>query len=152
MQIFRRTILAALLCAATVAPAQDRVRNAGVQERMELMQQAKHAMDTLVGMMGNRILFDRQSARTARRILIRATSDIQGAFRRRHADPLSNARQSIWINWTDFKSRAELANDAARDLNARSLPGLRRTVPTLMQACLACHESYRHPRKMVKTH
>ena len=152
MRSLRRVILTTLLCVATVAPAQDRVRDAGVQERMQLMRQAKHAIDTLAGMMGNRILFDKQSARAARRVLIRTTDDIQGVFRRRHADPLSNARQSIWINWIDFKSRADFANDAARDLNARSLAGLRRTVPGLMQACLACHESYRHPRKMVKTH
>lgn len=152
MSLLRRLLLLLLVFCAPVVLAQDRVRDPGVLDRMQLMQQSKSALDTLYGMMGNRIRFDKRSARAARRILIRATGEIPHRFRERHVDPLSNARNTIWINWPDFKSRAAAAHETARALNTRSLPGLRRTVPHLMQACLSCHESYRAHRKMTKTH
>jgi cytochrome c556 len=145
-------LFAVSLLLGSALPAQDRVENRGVQARMTTMQPARDAMNSLAAMMGNQIRFRKSHARTARRELIRATSDIPDVFRKRHMDPLSSAKDSIWLTWPDFKARATQANTAAKALNTRSLNGLRKTLPDLMKACLACHQAYRNPRKMVITH
>lgn len=152
MRLIPRLIILALILVASIAPAQNRVENRHVAQRMQLMQTGRAAVDVLTGMMSNRIRFDKPRARAARKSLIKMTDAIPKHFRKRRTDPLSNAKITLWINWTDFKYRAKGANNAARALNARSLNGLRTTLPDLMQTCLSCHRAYRKDRKMVKTH
>ncbi len=148
----RRLILGLVLVAlvaATAALAQSgqirQVTNPAVQARMTTMNGAGAALATLTDMMGARAFFDKRRARAARRALISATGDIPGAFRKRETDPLSHARPEIWLHWRDFKDRAKSARRAARALDTGSLPGLRRTLPALISACLHCHRSYRSP-------
>lgn len=140
--------LLVLLVLALPGPARElRVEDAGVSKRMALMNTAKFSLGALADMMAGRVMFDAGQATTARRVLVRATRAIPARFRRPHSDPLSHARPEIWAHWDDFKTRARAANRAARGLNTRSLNGLRKTLPDLMQRCLACHEVYRSPRR-----
>lgn len=123
-----------------------------VTKRIALMISQKAAMDVLTGMTAGRSTFDRGKARTARKQLIRSTGSTRKHFRKPRLDPRSNARPQIWHAWKDFKARAETAEAAARNLNTRSLPGLRRTLPGLMQSCLSCHETYRNTPNSFITH
>lgn len=149
----RRSPLYAVLCGvliaitvpALAALAQNAVTNRGVQKRMDTMTGAKGAVEVLADMMGGRIRFDGPKARTARRDLIKATRSIAPMFSKPHSDPLSQARPDIWENWNDFKIRADTANRAARRLNVHQLSALRATLPDMINACLACHRSYRRP-------
>ncbi|MBE1285117.1 MAG: cytochrome c [Rhodobacteraceae bacterium] len=154
MQLICRLLglLGISLLLGTALPAQNRVEDPGVQRRMTTMQTARDAVNSLAAMMANQMMFRKSHARTAKRELVKATSEIPDVFRKRHIDPLSNAKTSIWGNWSDFEARAKAANKAAKELNARSLNGLRKTLPELMHTCLACHKTYRTPRKMVITH
>lgn len=132
----------ALLLATTVL-AQNDITDRGVQKRVNTMRRANIALITLSDMMGAKILFDKDYAKSARRDLIAATDNIPSVFRRPHSDPHSHARPRIWVQWSDFKARAKLAEQAARDLNTKSLAKLRLTLPKLVIACHACHKTYR---------
>jgi cytochrome c556 len=121
----------------------SRVTDRHVRDRMEAMNQNNAALTTLSDMMGARAIFDRTRAREARRTLIRTTGRIPSLFRKERSDPLSHARPEIWVNWDDFKSHARAAQRAARDLDTGSLPRLRKSLPPLIQTCLACHRAYR---------
>ncbi len=141
-------VLAALVLAGA-ALAQtgqiSRVEHPGVQARMDLMTGANTALTTLTDMMGGRALFDRDRARAARSRLLSATRAIPSAFRKPHADPLSNADPLVWAQWDDFTTRAKAARRAARALDANTLPRLRLSLPRMIQACLSCHRTYRKP-------
>lgn len=121
----------------------SRVADSGVRNRMMAMNSNKAALTVLGDMMGGRAVFDRDLARDARRRLISSTGRIPALFRKAHTDPLSNARPNIWPNWGDFKGRAKSAQRAARGVDPYSLPRLRKTLPRLVHACLACHRAYR---------
>ncbi|WP_264211556.1 c-type cytochrome [Leisingera thetidis] len=145
-------ILAALAIGSTApATARDGISK-HVTRRMALMTSQKAAMDVLAGMMAGRTAFDRDKARSARRQLIRSTGSIRKHFKKPRLDPRSNARPLIWHAWEDFKARAGTAEAAAKGLNTRSLPALRRTLPGLMQSCLSCHETYRNTPNAFITH
>ncbi|KIC13954.1 c-type cytochrome [Leisingera sp. ANG-Vp] len=123
-----------------------------VARRIALMTSQKAALDELTGMMAGRSTFDQDRARAARRLLVKSTKSIRKHFKKPRLDPRSNARPLIWHSWKDFENRAEMAQAAAKSLNARSLPGLRRTLPSLMQSCLGCHETYRNTPNTFITH
>lgn len=146
----------ALLAALAAGPSAPVTADSGlskhVTRRIALMTGQKAAMDVLTGMMAGRVIFDRDKARSARRQLIKSTGSIRKHFKKPQLDPRSNARPLIWHAWDDFKTRAETAQAAARNLNTRSLPALRRTLPGLMQSCLSCHETYRSTPNTFTTH
>ncbi|WP_245596866.1 MULTISPECIES: c-type cytochrome [Leisingera] len=145
-------ILAALAIGTTAPVTAKDGASKHVTRRMALMTSQKAAMDVLAGMMAGRTYFDRDKARTARRQLIRSTGTIRKHFKKPQLDPRSHARPLIWHAWKDFKARADTAEAAARNLSTRSLPALRRTLPSLMQSCLSCHETYRNTPNSFTTH
>ncbi len=150
----RRTALLAALCVLLMASAlltsatlaQNGVANRGVFERMSTMASARTAIEVLTNMMAGRIRFDRVQARAARRNLIRAMRSVPSVFKKPHSDPLSRARPDIWIRWDDFEVRTDTAKRAARRLKVARLGSLRTTLPDMINACLACHQTYRRPR------
>ncbi|MBK0325700.1 cytochrome c [Rhodobacteraceae bacterium F11138] len=144
---FGAVLIALILATAALAQTGQisQVENRVVQKRMMAMNLANTALGTLTDMMGGRAFFDEARARGARRSLISATGDITPTFRKRRSDPLSHARPEIWRHWRDFKGRAKTAQQAARRLDTDSLSDLRRTLPSLISACLDCHRAYRSP-------
>ncbi|UWQ53550.1 c-type cytochrome [Leisingera caerulea] len=145
-------IIALAIGSTAPVTARDSSHSKHVTKRIALMTSQKAAMDVLTGMTAGRSTFDRSQARAARKQLIRSTGSIRKHFRKPQLDPRSNARPLIWQAWKDFKTRAETAKAAAKDLNTRSLSGLRRTLPGLMQSCLSCHETYRSTPNSFTTH
>ncbi len=121
----------------------SRVTDPGVQKRMMAMNANNTALAILSDMMGGRAVFDRTRARDARRRLIYTTGRIPALFRKAHSDPLSNARPEIWSDWSGFRQQAKSARSAARKLDVSTLPRLRKTLPRMIHACLACHRAYR---------
>ncbi|MEY8830029.1 cytochrome c [Sedimentitalea sp. XS_ASV28] len=121
----------------------SRVTDTGVQKRMMAMNANNTALTVLSDMMGGRAVFDRARARDARRRLIYTTGRIPALFRKAHSDPLSNARPEIWSDWPGFRQQAKSARSAARKLDVSTLPRLRKTLPRVIHACLACHRAYR---------
>lgn len=155
------TLLALLLplalAVAITAPAPVTARDDNriskhVTQRMALMTSQRAAMEVLTDMMAGRSRFDRDTARDARRQLIRATGTIKRRFKKEVLDRRSNARPLIWYAWEDFTTRAANAEQAAKALSTRSLPALRRSLPGLMQSCLNCHDTYRIPPNTFTTH
>lgn len=138
-------LTAVIFLVAGIAVATEEVENRAVARRMAVMVQADAAIDLLSGMMGGRILFDRTRASEARRALIKAMGEVDSRFRRQRTDRLSHARPSIWTQWPDFKARARAAEQAARAISVRSPERLGQTLPVVIQACLACHNTYRSP-------
>lgn len=136
-------IFSAALTSATLA--QSNVTNRGVLKRMATMNNAKSAVETLSNMMAGRVRFDRFQARKARKRLIAITRSIPAVFKKPHSDPLSRASPNIWLDWDDFKTRANAAKQAARALNIKRLETLRSTLPEMISACLNCHQAFRNP-------
>lgn len=156
LRLFKPLACLTLLAALAAGPSAPVTAGDGlskhVTRRMALMTSQKAAMDVLTAMMAGRSMFDKDRARSARRQLIKSTSSIRKHFRKHRMDPRSNARPQIWNAWDDFKARADTAETAARNLNTRSLPALRRTLPGLMQSCLSCHDTYRSTPNSFTTH
>lgn len=155
----KRWVFALLVIAmATLGPwatdlaAQAPISDRHVKKRVTLMNTNKAALAILSDMMAGRIVFDSAKARDARKALIQSTKSIPKRFRKARMDPNSHAKPAIWTHWDDFTFRAEAAEDAARQLNTRSLAGLRRTLPNMMQACLSCHQTYRRSPNEFITH
>lgn len=123
-----------------------------VKERVTLMNSQKAALTLLSDMVAGRIIFDTSQAKAARRALINATGTISKRFKKQRMDPNSHARAEIWLQWEDFENRAKTARQSAKQLNSRSLAGLRRTIPAMMQACFSCHETYRRSPNAFVTH
>jgi cytochrome c556 len=123
-----------------------------VKRRVELMATQKAAITTLADMMAGRTSFNASKAKAARRTLVKTTGDIRKRFKKPRMDPNSHANPLIWQQWDDFETRAETAKDAAKQLNAYTLNGLLRTVPSMVQACLSCHETYRNAPNDFITH
>ncbi|PCJ06457.1 MAG: cytochrome C [Rhodobacteraceae bacterium] len=155
-QIFRLpvlVILAMTLAFSTLGlTAQEQITNKDVKKRVALMLTAQAAMETLTDMMAGQVMFQANQARSARRTLIQTSDDIAKRFKTPHFDPLSNARPEIWTYWADFKARAASSEAAARQLNVYSLNGLRRSLPSVLQSCLSCHDSYRAEPNEFITH
>lgn len=128
------------------------VTNPKVQARIDLMTTQKYALSVLSEMASTRRPFDRQEARAARNTLKETTDQIPKRFQRPHRDPHSLAKPEIWPNWDDFKTRARNAHEAANTINIRSLSGLRRSLPALIQACHACHTTYKDAGHEFTTH
>ncbi|OUS38643.1 cytochrome C [Rhodobacterales bacterium 56_14_T64] len=131
---------------------QDQITDKGVKKRVALMFTAQGAVTTLTDMMAGRVAFQAGMARAAQRTLIRSSSKTVRHFRKPHFDPLSNARPEVWTHWTDFKARADASEQAAKQLNVYSLNGLRRTLPSMLQTCLSCHDRYRAKPNEFVTH
>ncbi|NDW46073.1 cytochrome c [Ruegeria sp. PrR005] len=119
------------------------VRDEAVLARQATMKSAKAALAVLGEMSALRRHFDRAAARAARTRLLEALSDLPDRFEQPHSDRHTRARPEIWENWPAFLRSAEAARQAARGLRTNNLPALRRSLPAVMSACLACHSRYR---------
>ena len=132
--------------------AQEKITNKGVKKRIALMLSAQDAVTTLTDMMAGRMVFHAGQARSARRVLIQTSSSTSRRFKKPHQDPLSNARPEIWTYWEDFRTHAEISEQAAKQLNTSSLSGLHRTLPNVLHSCLSCHERFRVEPNEFVTH
>lgn len=141
-----------LMAMAGGLSANHGISNPKVQARLDLMITQKAALALLTDMASNRRPFDKAEARAARKTLTQTTGAIPKRFKRAHRDPHSLAKQAIWLNWDDFKNHAERANTAVDNLNTRSLDGLRRGLPAVIQACHTCHKLYKEPAHEFTTH
>lgn len=120
-----------------------RMQHPRVIERVNLMRSSKLAMEVLGAMASGREVFDRKKASQARRLLMRNTGKIAGAFRRNPYDPASRAQQHIWTQWGDFKVHSKSARAAAKGLSTRNVVTLRQTLPRMINTCLSCHQTFR---------
>lgn len=114
-----------------------------VIERINLMRSSKLAMEVLGAMASGREVFNRKRANAARRVLMRNTGKIPSKFRRNPYDPTTRARQQIWVRWADFRTQSKTANAAAKGLSTRNVVTLRQTLPSMINACLSCHRTFR---------
>lgn len=152
----KRALAAALLAAIAALSAPAGAQKAFIHDetagRVQLMQSSKEALGVLSGMMAGQVRFSSARARTARRTLIRNTRRIEKAFRKQRLEPLSHAKPAIWDDWRGFTGLADAAAKAAVRTKPQDLARLRRTLPALMQACIACHDRFRTTPPEFTTH
>ncbi|SDE34775.1 cytochrome c [Ruegeria marina] len=122
------------------------VRDEAVLARQATMRSAKAALGVLFEMSALRRHFDRDTAREARAVLLAALAEIPARFEKPYMDRHSRSRPGIWENRAEFLRRAIAARQAARGVRTVNLPALRRSLPGMMAACLACHDRFREPR------
>lgn len=132
--------------------ASGEINDKHVKQRVTLMTLQKASLTVLSDMVAGRMVFDASQAKAARRALINSTGNIVKRFKKPRMDPNSHARPEVWMHWDDFEQRAQFARQSAKQLNSKSLAGLRRTMPAMMQACFSCHQSYRRAPNVFVTH
>lgn len=144
-----RAALAILVMVLLTTPAIPREppRNPHVVARQQAMAQARAAVDLLGAMAGGSRLFDANAAKAARRSIIRILRDLPGLFRREAGDAYARSRPEVWSARKDFRERARDARRAAAGVNTRTEPALRKSLPPLVSACLACHQIFRDDRR-----
>lgn len=123
-----------------------------IQARLTLMRAQKDALLTLSDMVAGRRVFEPKTARAARRVLMENARRIPKVFARQRMEVNSHARPEIWTRWQDFEARASKARQAAKQISAGSMKGLRRSLPPLVEACHSCHQSYRTTPNRAITH
>ncbi|APG45581.1 c-type cytochrome [Phaeobacter porticola] len=152
LMLLAAMMIIVVLLLNTAAKADNTPTNKYVAERIALMSAQKNALQDLIAMTRDYIVFDRSGAREARRALIRSTGRIPKHFRRDVTDLSSHARGGIWTNWDDFTIHAKDTQNAARALNTRSAAGLKRSLPRLISSCHNCHQIYRITPREFTTH
>lgn len=128
------------------------ISDSHIRARLELMRAQKDALLSLSDMMAGRRVFTAKSAKAARRVLMANTRAIPKHFAKHRMETNSHARPEIWSQWQDFENRARAARRAAKQISAGSVAGLRRSLPTMVQACHSCHQSYRTTPNPAITH
>ncbi|OIQ36536.1 MAG: hypothetical protein BM558_13800 [Roseobacter sp. MedPE-SW] len=123
-----------------------------IRARLALMREQKAALLTLSDMMAGRRIFHPKPAKAARRVLIENTRKIPRYFAKQQMEANSHAEPEIWTRWQDFETRAQAARQAAKQINAGSVNGLRRSLPAMVQACHNCHQTYRTTPNRAITH
>lgn len=130
-------------CGVDPDPTDLLIDESRVQDRVTDMVEAQTSLTVLTDMLSGRARFDKSNAQTARKVLIRTMSDVPRSFRKRRQDPLSRTSPHVWAQWQDFRRKADIAADRARDLDVGTKTKLRGTIAPLITACQTCHDSYR---------
>ncbi|WP_121061257.1 cytochrome c [Chachezhania antarctica] len=130
-------------CGVEPDPTDLLIDDRRVQDRVTGMVEAQTSLHVLTDMLSARVRFNKSNARTARKVLIRTMSHIPRDFRKERDDPLSRTSPHVWAQWDDFRRKADIAEDRAKDMDVRSWIRLRDTIAPLITACQTCHDSYR---------
>lgn len=135
----------AALVAAVTASAHTGVQNDDVLERMEGMSAIAKEMKTIGEMAKNEAPFDSDAVESALSTIGAEAERIPDLFTPRAMDPKSEATPTIWEDFDDFTTRADILGAVTETLSghvstASDLAPLMREIG---QTCRACHSQYR---------
>lgn len=126
-----------------VAIAHTGVRSPEVQAWMTGMERLADATKTLGDMARGKSPFDPDRAANALTLIERRAAEIPVLFETPAADPKSEARDSIWMNWDDFVKRSGDLAAVAASPRITDTDQLRRVLAEIGGACKSCHADYR---------
>ena len=138
---FRLTLVLCLLTGTVVA--HQGVTNAAVMARMDLMKSVGTATKTLGDMAKGSVAFDPAKATEARAALAAKAQKVPELFEAAERDPMDEAREVIWTDWSGFLTANTAMQSAIAALDVSSREALAQGMRGLGQSCRACHEAYR---------
>jgi cytochrome c556 len=122
-----------------------------VKRRMDLMANMGKAMKGLGDMLKGKTAYDPDAAHEHARAIERHTSVILEHFPEGSVQPPSEARPTIWQEWSVFEEIATQAQTESNQLRAILEDGADQQAVIMQyaelgRACGACHERYREPQ------
>lgn len=142
-QDMKRLITVALIATAGAVFAHEGVNDPAVKARMESMKSMGDATKVLVEMARGQAAFDAARAEAARVDLLEEASHTTALFEARATDPMTEAKDSIWAEFSDFTAKAQMLSDVVAGADLASPEALRLSVGEIGRACTACHDAYR---------
>ncbi len=145
--VFKFAVLGpfALLALTPLALAHEEATGV-VKERMDLMDTQKEAMKIIGDMAKGAVPFDAAKAAVAARDIEATAKEIPDLFPEGTDGHPSEAKPEIWTQWDKFTRESEALGVAATDLVAAlegGADGWRDTFKGVVDACKACHKSFR---------
>jgi cytochrome c556 len=150
-----RTVVLSMACAVFLLGVPLALAHQGatgpVKRRMDLMASMGKAMKGIGDMLKGKTVYDRAAAHEHAQAIEQHTSMILEQFPEGSTQPPSEARPTIWQEWSVFEDIATQAQAESSQLRAVLEDGAdQRAVITqyaeLGRACGACHERYREPQ------
>ena len=145
MQTLRRTIIAGLVMALVAAPALSHEHATGVvKERMELMEGMAKRMKAI-----NARMKDKRDLAAIKADALALAADaphIVHLFPPGSTQHPTEAKDTIWQNWSDFERLARALETESAKLaaaNVGDVDALTAQVRVVSQTCGDCHEKYR---------
>ena len=132
------------IISATTVLAHSGVTNPDVKARMELMERISDATKVIGNMAMGRMTYEAATAQKAGRALADHAMQIPQAFEARVTDPKSEARATIWDDFSRFSAQADtLAKAAGKAAEATDATSLKSSFPAVARTCRSCHEAFR---------
>lgn len=141
----RTVAIAAVAITATATFAHQGVKDPDVMARMMLMSEISAATKVIGDMAKGAAPFDADAARKAAEALASHAAEIPAAFETPAEDPKSEARPTIWDNFTEFAQIAKKMENASRT-GADTLfseQDAQRLLAEIGKTCADCHRLYR---------
>jgi cytochrome c556 len=137
--------LAITIMFAGSALAHKGVMNSSVKARMDAMSAIAEQMKTLGKMAKGVTPFDSATARLAAAEIAKHAGDTPKLFEPEEDDPKSEAKATIWDNFSDFTIKSNHLEDLAVELSATILTkkDLNSAMKSLGATCQSCHKLYR---------
>jgi cytochrome c556 len=146
MQLVKALVLGAALTAGA-AFAQVERTDPNAIARSELMKMQGMNAGLLGKMAAGEEPYDLAKAEAAKAGLIESSGKIEAVFMQQGAaDPVSEARPEIWVNWDDFLVKAKALGDATAALDLSSAETIGAGMGAIGGACAECHKAYRASR------
>lgn len=143
----RRNILGigmiSVLGLAGAATAQIGVHKLAVQKRIYSMSDMAADAKLLGHMAKGKVAFDAKAAQTAVNDIAAEAARIPTLFKAFETEPGSDARSTIWSNYSDFTARANALEQAAARATIRGAGDLAPALGSIGAACSGCHKAYR---------
>ncbi len=144
MKLIKAFAIGAVL-AASAAYAQDaEPTDPNAIARSELMKIVGMNTGILGNMAGGKEPYDAAKAEGAKAALIDASTKIEATFMEQGgADPATEAKPEIWVNWEDFLVKAKALGTAAGAVDVASVESIGAGMGAIGGACKDCHTTYR---------
>lgn len=157
---FRRTHYAAAITFGLIVTISAAIAHEGatgiVKTRMDAMKAAADALKPVGAMAKGKRPYDASKVAEAARVVHEHAQKIPELFPPDTASKESEARDLIWTDWADFKTKAhdlEVASDALTSVaQAGSGDTWKPAFTKVMKTCKSCHERYREEKEDHRSH
>jgi cytochrome c556 len=125
--------------------AHQGVQSEAVEARMQSMKKMASNMKVLGSMIKGIEPFNADKARSITMQITKLASHVPALFKSKETDRKSEARPEIWLNFSDFTSKARNLEEKSAQLSKSivSIDDLKNAMKSIGSSCRSCHRSYK---------
>ena len=125
--------------------AHQGLQSEAIEARMLSMKKMASNMKALGSMIKGTEPFDAGKARSMTVQITKLASQVPALFKSKETDRKSEARPAIWLNFSDFTSKARNLEEKSAQLSKSivSIRDLKYAMKAIGSSCRSCHRSYR---------